>query len=811
MKIKELNLISFSKFKNKNVKLKDGINIIYGENEAGKTSIHNFIFGMFYGFLRPYVTRAYYRDEHEKYDPWEDSDYRGNLLFEDKGQDYRLERIFTKGEEETKVYLDSTGEDITDSLDMGNTGRILQPGNHFFGFNDVMYSNTISIGQLASRTEENLVKEIKDRLANMTTSLHEEISVKNAINYIEEEERKIGSKRARTSPYGRALRDVKKLEANRKDLAEKKATFEDALDKNIDLEKEISKIKKELDNLLFKYRNIIYSQKDKRYNEANKLLVEIKELEEKTPNLEKYKTLSMQEYSKLSKALGQREHYNNKMLEVKENIAEVNSNMDEFKAEKLPEKIANEELAEDFKRYEELEERYKSIEVDKRAENIKFLKIDLTNNEEKSSFYKILLIAAIVISGSSLIASLLLRNFLYLLLNFISLPIMAYSISNIRRLDSLIERIEQYIAETFIKKEEAQEELELLNREIKSILKKYGVDNKYDLRSEYELGQIAILRSEDHKKDLEKLEDQAKKLSEELLLTGRDQYNNEQVISSILDKGICKDIKEYEAGLDKKADYEEAVSRLATKKELLAGLLKDSSLEELKEDLKGYKPSKLENNFKSRDVKKIKEKIDLLESKLAKLNIDKSRLEERIEAFNNYSDEMRSVEEDIFRNKNQIEAWEKKLEALNLAKTTIEDLAKKIHKEFAPMINDRVGKIIEKVTNGKYTKVRIDDELDINIVDNETKELIDVDNLSGGTIDQLYFALRYGILTSSEKENLPLILDDCFIQYDDSRLENILKVLNEESVDRQIILFTCQKREVDILEKNKWKYNLIEI
>ncbi len=811
MKLKELNLISFSKFKNRTIKLEDGINIIYGENEAGKTSIHNFIFGMFYGFLRPYVTRAYYREDHEKYDPWEDSDYRGNLLFEDKGKDYRLERIFSKGEEDTKVYLNSTGEDITESLDMGNTGRILQPGNYFFGFNDVMYANTISIGQLASRTEENLVKEIKDRLANMTSSLHEDISVKKAINYLEDQERKIGSKRATTSPYGRSLKKVEKLERTRKDLVEKKENFEGSLDKKIDLENKIRKSKKELDSLLKRYRNIIYSQKDKRYNEAKKLLVEIEELEARIPKLEKYKSLSMQEYSKLSKALGQRDHYNNKMLEIKKDIEDINSSINKFKTKKLPEKKAKSKLVEDFKRYQELEERYNDIEIDKRAENIKFLKIDLNNNEERSSFYKILLIAAIILSGSSFIASLLLKNFLYLLLNFIALPVMAYSISNIRRLDSLIERIEQYITETLIKEEEAEEELRLLNMEIKTILEKYGVDNKYDLRSEYELAKIEALRSEDHKKDLEKMEDQAKKLSEQLLLTGRDQYNNEQVISSILDKGVSSDIEEYELGLDKKVDYEESISRLETKKELLAGLLKDSSLEELKEELKGFTATNSENSFKSRDIKKLREEINLLEGKLADLNIEKSRIEERIDAFNNYSNELRSVEEDIFRKKNQIKNWDKDLEALNLARLTIEDIAKKIHKEFAPMINERVGRIIKKVTDGKYSKVKISDELDINIVDNETKELIAVDNLSGGTIDQLYFALRYGILTSSEKENLPLILDDCFIQYDDSRLENILKVLYEESKDRQIILFSCQKREVDILKKNSWDYNLIEI
>ena len=50
MIIKELNLIGFGKFNNKIITLEDGINIIYGENEAGKSTIQNFIKIWLYGF-----------------------------------------------------------------------------------------------------------------------------------------------------------------------------------------------------------------------------------------------------------------------------------------------------------------------------------------------------------------------------------------------------------------------------------------------------------------------------------------------------------------------------------------------------------------------------------------------------------------------------------------------------------------------------------------------------------------------------------------------------------------------------------------
>lgn len=61
------------------------------------------------------------------------------------------------------------------------------------------------------------------------------------------------------------------------------------------------------------------------------------------------------------------------------------------------------------------------------------------------------------------------------------------------------------------------------------------------------------------------------------------------------------------------------------------------------------------------------------------------------------------------------------------------------------------------------------------------------------------------------KESMPIILDEAFAYYDEERLENILKYLNEECKDNQIIIFTCTNREKQILDKEKINYNLINL
>lgn len=74
MKITELILKNFGKFTNKQILLSDGINIIYGENESGKTTLHTFLKGMLFGMERK-RGRAAATDTFRTYEPWENPNF----------------------------------------------------------------------------------------------------------------------------------------------------------------------------------------------------------------------------------------------------------------------------------------------------------------------------------------------------------------------------------------------------------------------------------------------------------------------------------------------------------------------------------------------------------------------------------------------------------------------------------------------------------------------------------------------------------------------------------------------------------------
>ena len=117
---------------------------------------------------------------------------------------------------------------------------------------------------------------------------------------------------------------------------------------------------------------------------------------------------------------------------------------------------------------------------------------------------------------------------------------------------------------------------------------------------------------------------------------------------------------------------------------------------------------------------------------------------------------------------------------------------------------------MDKLSGGKYKNVKFSDEEGL-LVELESGEYKKAERLSTGTIFQMYLSLRLSIADSITEEKLPIILDEAFAYYDDERLENMLQYLSKEYADRQIIIFTCSKREKEILEKNGIQYNYIEI
>ena len=90
MKIDKIMIRNFGKIHDKSLELGDGINVLYGENESGKTTIHTFLKGMFFGISRS-RGRAAKKDVYSTYEPWANpAEYGGTMWFECRNEDFVL-------------------------------------------------------------------------------------------------------------------------------------------------------------------------------------------------------------------------------------------------------------------------------------------------------------------------------------------------------------------------------------------------------------------------------------------------------------------------------------------------------------------------------------------------------------------------------------------------------------------------------------------------------------------------------------------------------------------------------------------------
>ncbi|HOJ12167.1 MAG TPA: hypothetical protein PK733_16470, partial [Clostridiales bacterium] len=237
---------------------------------------------------------------------------------------------------------------------------------------------------------------------------------------------------------------------------------------------------------------------------------------------------------------------------------------------------------------------------------------------------------------------------------------------------------------------------------------------------------------------------------------------------------------------------------------------------------RGYLPSSL-NQGKKHEItlNSIRETEQNLDACSEKVREEEKALALRLKecetiiSTSGYDDELlqKAIEEI-----EELESEKKKLEdiqfSLSKALDILTEASLEIQKDYMPVLNDRMSYYINEITNGRYKDLRADNKLMLKAEDSESVNIVPVLQLSGGTVDQMYLALRFAMsdLISQKEENLPLIMDEVFAQFDDVRIEESMKLLNEITKNRQVIMFTCKCREVDIAReicKNANIFNLM--
>ncbi|MCH8299322.1 MAG: AAA family ATPase [Candidatus Marinimicrobia bacterium] len=145
---------------------------------------------------------------------------------------------------------------------------------------------------------------------------------------------------------------------------------------------------------------------------------------------------------------------------------------------------------------------------------------------------------------------------------------------------------------------------------------------------------------------------------------------------------------------------------------------------------------------------------------------------------------------EIMEKEEEIESKQLESDALQLAVSTLEESAEKFQESHHNRLSEQISEWFERFTGGRYSGVKLDDNWNPEIRTKEGKR-IGPQHLSVGARDQLYFAMRLSLAElMSEDVNLPIVLDDPFVNYDDKRLKISIELLKEISKEHQVLLFT---------------------
>lgn len=210
--------------------------------------------------------------------------------------------------------------------------------------------------------------------------------------------------------------------------------------------------------------------------------------------------------------------------------------------------------------------------------------------------------------------------------------------------------------------------------------------------------------------------------------------------------------------------------------------------------------------LQAEEISSLKTQAASCEEVITKQQRSQWELEKKLEQLSRCKDQVESLQQVLEEN----DRIREEIAAIDLALETMTGLSSTIRDSFGLYLNKAASDMIGQITGGIYDSMSVDE--DLNLFMNTRTKLVPVSQVSSGTMDQVYLALRMAAarLIQSGHDEIPLVFDDSFVQYDDDRLATALEWLSQ-AYDNQIIIFTCHQRESQMMTANQIPFHLIPI
>lgn len=189
-------------------------------------------------------------------------------------------------------------------------------------------------------------------------------------------------------------------------------------------------------------------------------------------------------------------------------------------------------------------------------------------------------------------------------------------------------------------------------------------------------------------------------------------------------------------------------------------------------------------------------------------------LQERVTARLQGLPPLAEIEEDIALVEAEVASLEKARESLELARDFIAQAAQKLHRDYAPRLNEFLGRHLAKLTRDRYTVALVDpSDFSVRLQGPGTPAPVELTRLSLGTIEQVYLLLRAAVVEifAQNGESIPLMLDDPLVHADTQRMTNALQILDVLAESHQVFYFTKDPQVIEHFRGKPEQCGIIEL
>lgn len=325
MKIKNIKVNAYGNIENKDINLEEGINIIHGANESGKSTLLNYIISIFYGISRNKDGKVL--SDYEKYKPWNSNEFSGRISYKlENGEKYEIFRDFNK--KNPKIYNDKL-EDISDRFETDK-----KDGSKFFieqtGIDKQMYLSTVVSTQEEVRLDEKNQNMLIQKIANLAGTGEDNVSYKKALIKLQEKIRdEIGTNKTSQKPINIIEKEI--VEINNKIVETEKYR-----NRKYEIDAEKEQILSELKELEQQKQILQELQNSMKSEEETKNRLEIREKNRKD-NIAKINELTNQKNTinaESERVQSAKNHMQDIIKGHKENIEKLNSEIEKIENEK---------------------------------------------------------------------------------------------------------------------------------------------------------------------------------------------------------------------------------------------------------------------------------------------------------------------------------------------------------------------------------------------------------------------------------------------------------------------------------------------